>query len=544
MKRTLAAVFFLILNLSSISASSQTDSLLLVLDRVVGNRYIFQSEKENRIQEIKDRLAKASGDDNTAYLILGELFETYKNYQMDSAWSIANQRIEIVERSGDELQQVMAHMNLAEIMIGTGMYKEALDILNAQNREMNVSEILTYRYHLYHSLYVLMANYSISDWQKEEYKRLSVQYKDSILSVLPENEIGYHMVKTTRLLAENKLDEALEIGLNCYRIFGISPESVAMSAYTLAEVYHQIGNKEEEKKYLVLSALGDIRGAVKEYISLRALSVVLYEEGEIARAYDYTKCAMEDAIFCNARLRALEISQMLPIINESYDVKMQKEKARLALSLIIISILSLFLIGAVLYIYKQLKALSAARKHLKQSYVDLEAVNADLNQLNIELSESNLVKEEYIGYVFTMCSAYIDKLEDLRKLTNRKLKTGQIEEVVQMTGSSSFVSDELKEFHRSFDTIFLKLYPQFVDEFNSLLLPDECIIPKEGDLLTPELRIFALVRLGISDSAKIADFLHYSTQTVYNYRLKVRNKSRIPKDDFSIAINQIGRIVM
>lgn len=528
---------------TAVSGRNQIDSLLSELDKVVANRHVYMQQKEQQIAEIKERQYKASTDEEL-YNVYGELFDVYKNYQMDSALAIANSRIEVAERIGEERHHIISSMNLAEVLIGTGMYKEAFDILDSQSREIQSLDVLTYRYHLYHSLYVLMMGYSIADKQKEEYKQLSVQYKDSILSVLSEDEIGWHMVRTTRLLAENRTEEALTIGLECYRRFGVSNQTIAMSAYTLAEVYQQRGDENEMKKYLAISALGDLRGAVKEYISLRALAVLLYEEGNIGRAYDYTKCAMEDAIFCNARLRALEISQMLPIINKSYDLKTQQEKNRLALLLGVISLLSLFLMGAILYIYKQLKALSVARKRLKQSNADLEVFNTDLNKLNRELSESNLVKEEYIGYVFSMCSAYIDKLEDFRKKTNRKLKAGQIDELLRTTSSTSFVSDELKEFHRSFDTIFLKLYPTFVEEFNSLLLPEEAIIPREGDLLAPELRIFALVRLGISDSAKIADFLHYSTQTVYNYRLKVRNKSRLPKDEFSEAINQIGRIVM
>lgn len=539
------AIIFIFLLVSSVtSASNRMDSLLWELDKTIKNRDIYTEEKEAQINNIKKRLSNATNDDETQYGLYGELFEQYKNYQMDSALFIANTRIDIAERTGNQSQRMTASMNLAEVLIGTGMYKEAFDILDNQSRETKTVEVSTYRYHLYHSLYVLMANYSIAEKQSKEYEQLAVQYKDSILHVLSEEEIGYQMVKTTRLLAKNRTDEALKIGLYCFQNFGRNNQSIAMSAYTLSEVYNRIGNRDEEKKYLAISALGDIKGAVKEYISLRALAVMLYEDGDIGRAYDYTKCAMEDAIFCNARLRALEISQMLPIINESYDLKIQKEKSRLTILLGVISLLSLFLIGAILYIYKQLKALSSARKRLKQTNADLETVNADLNKLNRELSESNLVKEEYIGYVFTICSNYIDKLEDFRKKTNRKLKAGQIEELMQITNSSSLVSDELKEFHKSFDTIFLKLYPQFIEEFNSLLLPEEAILPKEGDLLTPELRIFALVRLGISDSVKIADFLHYSTQTVYNYRLKVRNKSRIPKEDFSVAINQIGRIVM
>lgn len=527
----------------AVSGRNQVDSLLRELDKVVVNRHDYTKERERQIAEIKGRQDNADNDLDR-YNLYSELFESYKNYQMDSALYVANAKIEVAERLGDPTLLVLASMNLAEVLIGTGMYKEAFDLLDNQSREIKAPDVLTYRYHLYHSLYVLLMDYSIADKQKEEYKRLSVQYKDSILSVLSEDEIGWHMVYTTRLLAENRTKEALDMGLACYRRFGVSNQTIAMSAYTLAEVYTQLGDEENVKKYLAVSALGDLKGAVKEYISLRALAVILYEEGDIRRAYDYTKCAMEDAIFCNARLRALEISQMLPIINESYDLKTQGEKDRLALLLGIISVLSLFLLGALLYIYKQLKALSRARKTLKKNNADLESFNANLNKLNRELSESNLVKEEYIGYVFSMCSAYIDKLEDFRKKTNRKLKAGQIEELLRNTASSSLVSDELKEFHRSFDTIFLKLYPGFVEEFNSLLYPEEAIVPKEGDLLTPELRIFALVRLGISDSVKIADFLHYSTQTVYNYRLKVRNKSRLSKEEFSDAINQIGRIVM
>ncbi|MDD4516868.1 DUF6377 domain-containing protein [Massilibacteroides sp.] len=544
MEITKTLCFLLLCLTTPVSAVNEINTLLKNLDDAIESRSIYLQERENRINEIKKQIQITSVDDETLYNVYGDLFEEYKAFQMDSALSIANARIAVAERIGEQNKNLIASMNLAEVLIGTGMYKEAFDILDSHSGATQAIEVLTYRYHLYHSLYVLMTNYSLAEKQKKEYKHLVIQYKDSILSVLTDQDIGYHMVRTTRLLSENRTDEALQVALDCMESFGNNEHAIAMAAYTLYEVYHQMGNREEEKKYLAISALGDIKGAVKEYISLRALAVMLYEDGDISRAYDYTKCAMEDAIFCNARLRALEISQMLPIINDSYDAKIVKEKRRLTFLLSIISVLFLFLIGAVLYIYKQLKALSAARKRLKQINLDLETVNSDLNKLNRELSESNLVKEEYIGYVFSICSNYIDKLEDFRKKTNRKLKIGQIDELLQMTNSSSLVSDELKEFHRSFDTIFLKLYPKFIEDFNSLLIPEEVIIPKEGDLLTPELRIFALVRLGISDSVKIADFLHYSTQTVYNYRLKVRNKSRIPKDDFSVAINQIGRIVM
>lgn len=296
------------------------------------------------------------------------------------------------------------------------------------------------------------------------------------------------------------------------------------------------------KRYLVLSSIYDIQSAVKEYMSLPELSVLLYKEGDIDRAYSYIKCSMEDAIFCKARLRTLEMSQMLPIINATYDIKMKKERDRLFILFVVIFLLAVVFAVTLFFIYKKLKELAMARYMLKQSNEHLNQINADLKKLNGELSESNHVKEEYISYVFTMCSSYIDKLEEFRKQVCRKIKAGQVDDLYQGVKSNTFVNDELKEFYKSFDTIFLSVYPDFVKDFNSLLQDNEHIFPKENELLSPELRIYALVRLGIGDSVKIASFLHYSPQTVYNYRLKVRNKAKIPKEEFPYAVKQLGKI--
>ena len=280
---------------------------------------------------------------------------------------------------------------------------------------------------------------------------------------------------------------------------------------------------------------------MKGYIALRKLAILLYKEGDLDRAYTYIKCSMEDAIFCRARFRTLEISQTLPIIVAAYDQKVKQEKEKLEKYLFLISILAVVLVISVICIYKQLKKLSLARKAINTMYEDVKRMNGDLNDLNKKLSESNLVKEEYIGSVFNLCSTYIDKMEAYRIDINRKLKSGQIAEAAKITSSTSLVSDELKEFFRNFDAIFLNIYPNFVEEFNALLIENEKIVPKTGDILTPELRVFALVRLGITDSSKIASFLHYSPQTVYNYRLKVHNKLIVSKDEFAVAIQQIGK---
>ena len=249
-------------------------------------------------------------------------------------------------------------------------------------------------------------------------------------------------------------------------------------------------------------------------------------------------------------------------IYKAYQEQNRTQQKRLQASLIAVSFLFLVLIGALLFIRKQMRrlkeanlkldntnqklsvnmdALSTAHQRLEEVNMQLKDLNTQLQEVNDQLRESNYVKEEYIGYVFNICSTYISKLEEFRKNINRKLKVGQIEDVKAMTDSSATASNELKEFYQNFDTIFLHLYPDFVGDFNALLLPEERIELKEGELLNTELRIHALIRLGITDSVKIADFLHCSAQTVYNNRLRTRNKSIIPKEDFINAVKKLGK---
>jgi DNA-binding CsgD family transcriptional regulator len=537
---------FLLLTLISTSSSiagnnKNLDSLLIVLDKTITERTLYNKNKIDYLNSLKAQLYQATGNQQK-FNILGQLFEGYKNFQLDSAFQIATKRIEIANIIQDKKEITMANMNFAEVMMATGMYKESLDIIKSRKPSYFDKESKAYYFHLCHSLSILMSDYSILENERIYYKEQEYQYKDSILSVLEKDEIGYYLVNSSQLIYDGKYDEALEIAKESYGIFNKNGHDIALTAYSLSEVYKYKGEKEEEKYYLALSSINDMRAGVKEYIALRNLAILLYEAGDIDRAYSYIKCSMEDAIFCNARLRTLELSQMLPIINDTYDLKMRKERDNLISSLVVISVLSVILLLAIIYIYKQLKALARTRRYLKETNKDLQKMIEQINNVNLELSESNLVKEEYLGYVFNICSAYIDKLDDFRKKVNRKLQAGQGEDLYKMTNSSSFVSDELKEFYRNFDSIFLNIYPDFISDFNALLADDAQVHPREGELLSTELRIYALVRLGINDSVKIAGFLHYSPQTVYNYRLKIRNKAKISKDNFSEAVRQIGRI--
>lgn len=539
MKRFRLISIFLIILSSNIYGSSQVDSLLKILDQTIKDKALFSKQKEYRIDSLKQEESKSVNLEEK-YKIYHKLFKEYRHYNMDSALSIAYKKQDISHELQNKKYEQRSNMNVAEIMAIMGMYKEALDIAAQINKKELDIDQMQYYYHLYHSTYYLLFENSLSSREKKYYENLISHYKDSLLQVNEPNTLGYSLVKNGKLVEQHKYKEALELMNHCYLEYGKNQSSIGSLAYGLSDIYEKLGDTEQQKKYLAISATADLRRAVKGYIALRKLATILYNEGDLDRAYAYIRCAMEDATFCKARFRTLEISETLPIITAAYDKKVKQEKANLVKYLILISVLSFILIVSFIYIWQQLKKLSIAKKSIKQMYEDVTQMNENLNELNRKLSESNQVKEEYIGSIFNLCSTYINKMENYRININRKLKAGQTSEIIKIT-NTTLVTDELKEFFRNFDAIFLNIYPNFIEEFNMLLLPEEQITPKSGDILTPELRVFALMRLGISDSSKVASFLHYSPQTVYNYKLKIRNKLSVSKDEFASKILSIGK---
>ena len=278
------------------------------------------------------------------------------------------------------------------------------------------------------------------------------------------------------------------------------------------------------------------------------LAVLLYQEGDIERAYSYVKICMEDAAACNARLRKLEILEIFPIINDAYQQKTEKQQEQMKWALVSISLLSLFLLLAIFYVYKQMKKVAAARrevidanKRLKELNDELHLSNAQLKEANHSIAENSYLKEEYIGRYMDQCSVYLEKMDNYRRSLGKIAATGNVEELYKNIKSSKFIEGELKEFYTNFDNTFLQLFPTFVEDFNALLADDEQISLKAGERMNTELRIFALIRLGITDSVKIAQFLRYSVTTIYNYRTKVRNKAAGDRDLLEQEVMTIGK---
>ncbi len=544
MKKLLFIIGYFILSMP-LFANNDIDSLLKVLDSSVDNYQVFSNQKEEQLNKLKYLLRYTNNDDQR-YKICGQLYDDYKSYKSDSALTYAQKKLQIAEKMNNRWNLTDAKLNLASIMGTSGMYKESMDILETINIQDN-PDLKAYYFHVYRTVYGFMADYTVSTREKERYNKLVSNFRDSLLVVNPPNSETHIMVKTDQLIANKKSDEAIKILLTYYPTIKNDKHTRAIIAYCISVTYQKQQNRENEKKWLIISAINDIQSATKDYISLRSLAFLLYKEGDIDRAYKYIKRSLEDALFCNARLRTYEISQMLPIIDQAYQHQSQARQRQLIISLISISLLSVFLLIAVLSVYRQMRKLSVARKDLSQANKLLNDLNKELSETNKllkhsneTLSEANLIKEEYIGRYMDQCSAYIDKLDDYRRLLNKTATAGKIDDLIQTIKSKQFIEDELKEFYTNFDSTFLQLFPTFVEEFSALLVDNEEIQLKSGELLNTELRIFALIRLGISDSVKISHFLRYSLSTIYNYRTKLRNKSAVPRDEFESYVMKIG----
>lgn len=552
MKKIFLLLFLLILVCDTFSKVPQ-DTIFPSLYGLMKHKEMYMTEKVDRISEIKKMLETPNITPEQRYDINHKLYNEYKTYVSDSAIYYTRENSLIAEKLNHEVWMYESKLDLVSLYIVAGMYIEAIDILKSIDKKNLPDWLLIKYYDGYKQLYNY---YSSNNPYTLVYAEKSKLYRDSLLNVLDKESSHYKIVYAEKLYDESKLNEAKKIVRELLEKTESDTHEKAVLAYALANIYKKEGNVDLQKHYYAKSAICDIKNAIKENASMQALASILYETGDVEQAYECIKSSMEDAMFCNARMRTYEVSQIFPIIDSAYQENINKQKSELQSFLILVSVLSIFLIIAVIYVYRQMKRVARIRKELYRTNVKLNSLNTDLqstvNQLNdvnkelsevnTELSESNQIKEAYIGHFLDLCSTYINKLENFQNTLNKKAVEKKLDELYKMLKSRDMIDNELKELYENFDNIFLHLYPDFVEEFNSLLIKEERFVLKPKELLNVELRIFALIRLGITDSSKIANFLHYSANTIYSYRTRVRNKSAVPREKFESMVMKIGVI--
>lgn len=538
-------LIFILTLISSLSFSqSKVDSLLKELDKTIENEVHFQAKKQAQIDLITKRYKGVINSDQkyTYYL---QMAKAYEVFIADSAKHYSTRSLQEAKSLNDQYKLNESTILLASTEGKEGMFPTALNLLGTFDHNHTSKRQLIEYYKALSEVYIYLAEYQAGH-EVGELGNMRSMIRDSLILLLPQSSAEYSINAGTKLIETKKYNEAEKILLKNFHNTPPNTREYSIMTSILAYLYENMGNREKQQEFLALSAISDIKASIKENLSLRSLALLLYEDGDINRANFYIKKSLKDANFFNARLRNLQISRILPIIDTAYEIEKQRQEKKLRSSLFLITVLAIISFVALLYIFFQMKKVAKARNEIANINKKLTKLNEDLHKaneiqhkLNRHLSEANHIKEQYIHSFLEMCTEYIHRLENFKRIVGGKIRSGQSSEILKMIDSTQAANQELKELYKNFDRAFLNVYPTFVSEINSLLRPEERYILKTDEFLNQELRIYALIRLGVNDNSQMATFLHYTLRTVYNYRSKVKSKAVHP-EDLEQDIMQIG----
>lgn len=518
--------------------------LLEQLDNMVEQKATYQDQREQKAVVLKKAASNTKGMARVS--LLQQIYSVYSHFQTDSAQTILNEMEKMPEVSRSATQMAWLHMSQAEIWAVSGMYAEAVQEMKLVSPAMideGGEELRLQYYRIQRTIYGWMANYTHIGNYHTHLLSLTQAYRDSLLMV-EKNGLSRAVVEADKELVGHRAQRAVSI-LQPF-VGEKAGEAAPYVNFILAQAYAELHNDEEALRFLALTSMNDLERGITEYQALPLLAQKLYERNDVQRAYAYLICSMEDANFCKARLRAVEVTNVFPIINKAYKEKEHADRMREHAYIYMLLALLLALLASMLYLYRQLKKVRQMRQsqasmnvQLQEANKQLLAVNEQLKTTYAELRLSDKMKEEYLARYLNKCRDYLDRMDNDRRAAWRMLKDRQTEELMKYLKSDAHIKKEQEHFYEDFDAAFLTIFPDFIRSFNGLLRPEEAVLPKEENRLTTELRIFALIRLGVTDTAHIAHFMNYSTATIYNYRSKIRNRSKGRPEDFEKEVSNL-----
>lgn len=540
-----------------------TQALLRTLDDIIQNHKVqYQAQRIKQINQLKAQARTATGYNK--YNLYKEIFDLYSHFQTDSAQVYICKMQQLPAYKTDVVMQATLHVAQAEIMAVSALYAEALSELDKVPQSLISSEhadLRLYYYRVKRTLYGWMCTYyTKSSEQHKLWEEKTMNYRDSLLSVDAIKNMSRDIVMADKYNALRQPEKALKM-LKPYSAQASEATPNPFVCFTLAHAYILSGNRTKAIYYLTLTAIADLRSATCEYQALPMLAQILFDQGDVERAYTYLLCSMEDASYCKAGLRSIEASTIFPIIDKQYKQREKEQRERDHLLMYGLVGLSFILIAMVVYLRKQMlklrqmrqkqslynKQLSAANQQMHEANEKLQVALQEVKRTNEELQNTysqlrmtDKVKEEYIARYLNRCRMYLDQLAEFRSATLRLIKNRHFEELANQLKRDLNAKAEQTQFYEDFDAAFLTLFPDFVASFNALLQPEHQLSVKKNGLLNTELRIYALIRLGIHDTTRIAHFLDYSTATVYNYRSKIRNKAICSPEEFESLVAVIS----
>ncbi|MEG9327050.1 DUF6377 domain-containing protein [Salinimicrobium catena] len=525
-------IFLGLLFVSNLVQGQPQESILQKLERTLEKKELYIKNKHAEIAALQKKIERyqLQQEQDSLFETHILLSEEYQSFQYDSAYMYLERAKENAVRLNDNVRLSKAKIKEGFILLSSGLFKEALDTLNSVDFS-NLSDHEKFRYNFVKA----RSFYDLADYTKDprfslDYIRKGNNYIEKALAFTDPNSSNYWATESLKRMKHRDWKGAKFAFTYWINNFKLTPDFYGVATSSLGYIYSETGYPDQAIKYLALAAIADVENATMENVALRNLARELYRNGKLERANKFIRIAMDDATFYNARHRKLEISSILPIIEGAQLIKIEKQNSTLEIIAGLLGVLTLTVLIFIGIIYKQLKNRNQSRKVLTE-------YNVKLQELNSSLKESDAVKQEYIRYFLNATSELIKKIDKIQKSTTQKLLAKKPEEVLKNLKKYS-VKKEREELFREFDEVFLKLFPNFKEEFNALFPIDQQKELKSGELLNTELRVFALYRLGIQDSNQIAEFLNLSVATIYSYKTRLKSRSYY-RDNFEKKILEI-----
>lgn len=537
-------------------AQPETDALLKELNSTISQSHIYDARKLEKIEKITTAFTRAGYfGPESYYNYYLNLYEEFKIFRFDSAFTYAKKMEEIALSFNEPERIAQSRIRIAFVLLSAGMYGEADDVLK-QVPVAGQPDSLKAEYFLLRGRYYYdLADYTNDNFYYPMYLKKADAYLDSAVTLFDRNSFSYIYYSGLKQMKAGDLEKAFANLQTLISKTGLTDHEVALTASTLSFIYISRDDVNTAIFYQAKAAIADIKSSTKETSATLSLAQLLFEQGDFTRASQFIKKAIDDANTYGARQRKIQVNSIMPIIQGSEINYIKKQRTSLIIYGTIVSLILLLFAFLLVVIYRQNKKLEAARAEISDAHEELHKVNDRLQQLNGalqvananlldvngRLEESNKIKEEYVGHFFTLDADFFQRVEKFKLLIEEKIRYGKFNEVKYIVNTIN-IKQEKEELVKRFDKAFLKLFPRFVDEFNALFDEENKVSLQEGEFLNTDLRIYALLRLGIKENEKIAEILEYSVKSIYAYKTKIRNRANVPKEEFDKKVMEIRSI--
>ena len=535
----LAAVFLVCGSVLADSRDDELNALYQTLDSLVEHQPEIITQKKARIQVITDGLDNLKLTPEELFSLNNRLYDEYLAFNFDSALCYIKKNVDVQRTLGNPDLAAGSLIRMAHILAVSGLFDKADRMLDDIQTDLLSTERKVEYYNQRGELNLYRSEMAEYTPYFQEYTDSSQYYRQLILQIAPKDSYDYIFNQATYISEKGDNEAAIKMLEDYLPTLKQGERRYSIVTSTLAYFYSKDKEMHHQERYLLLSAISDMKGAILENNSLRRLSIILLERGDFKKAHDYLLCASNDAMLYGSRLRSMQAARISPLITQAYDTERARTQRRTNLLLMVISFIALLLVLTIVYTLSLIKKRHQANLEISRMNAELSLHNEEIESMNLQMKESNRIKDEYIGRFLELSSNLILKSEERSKVLNRLARDRKLENLYAELKSQKPLNESIHLFHQNFDTAFLNIYPTFISEINKLLTVDNQFeIDENAGKLTTELRILALIRLNIGDNQKIADILRSSITTIYTYRSKLKSRA-ISKDTFEDDVRRI-----